>query len=239
MDKSIHTASSSLIIAFDADDTLWQNEPYYQAAAEGLTALLKGYMDPTKVAETLAETEIRNVRWYGVGIKSYTLSMIETAVAVSGGMVTGVEIGLILELGRDMLRTEMVLFDHAAETLAHLAAGHDLMLITKGDLFEQDSKVKRSGLADLFKSIEIVQDKTVETYQRILDRHGIPPGRFVMVGNSLKSDILPVVALGGRAVYIPYENTWSQEHVDPPHHDYYEIEHLGLLPELIAKIEAE
>ncbi len=238
MGQTSETDKRSLTIGFDADDTLWQNEPYYQAAADKLVDLLRTYQDPARIGQVLAETEIRNVGWYGVGIKSYTLSMIETAVAASGGKVAGAEIGVILELGREMLRTDMVLFEHAARTLAYLAAGHELMLITKGDLMEQGSKVTRSGLAHLFKTIEIVQEKTPETYQRLLDQYKIPASRFIMVGNSLKSDILPVIEIGSRAVFIPYQNTWVQEHVDPPHHDYFEIEHLGMLPELIAGIES-
>jgi len=227
-----------IMIAFDADDTLWHNETYYQQAAEKFKQLLKGYQDAGRVDEQLAETEIRNVHWYGYGIKSYTLSMIEAAIALTDGKVTGNEIGSILDIGREMLSADVPLFDHTADTLASLAEDHDLMLITKGDLLEQDNKVQRSGLARFFKYIEIVQDKTPASYQLLLDRYNILASRFVMVGNSLKSDILPVLEIGGRAVYIPYQHTWAHERVDDAHqHVYDEIEHLGQLPAFIAGLD--
>lgn len=225
-----------MMIAFDADDTLWHNETYYQRAEEKFKQLMKDYQTPARVAEQLAETEIRNVRWYGYGIKSYILSMIEAAIALSGGKVTGDEIQTVLDIGREMLSADVPLFEHTTDTLAALSRDHDLMLITKGDLLEQDNKVQRSGLARFFKYVEIVQDKTPASYQLLLNRYNILASRFVMVGNSLKSDILPVIEIGGRAVYVPYEHTWAHEKVDASQHVYDEIEHLGQLPEFIANL---
>lgn len=235
MNKS--TAEPDIMIAFDADDTLWHNETSYQQAGEKFKQLLKKYQEPAQIGETLAEIEIRNVGLYGFGIKGYTLSMIEASIAISGGKVTGGEIQAILEIGRDMLSADVLLFDHISETLTSLAETHDLMLITKGDLLEQNNKVTRSELAPLFKFIEIVHDKTAESYQFLLERYNIPANKFVMVGNSLKSDILPVVEIGARAIYVPYQHTWAHEHTDAQQQTYYELEHLGQLPEFLARME--
>jgi putative hydrolase of the HAD superfamily len=184
--------------------------------------------------------ETRNIRYYGYGIKSYILSMIEAAIELTGGQVTGSEIRKIIELGQEMLSAEVALFEHTEETLANLASHYDLMLITKGDLLEQGSKINRSGLKKYFRYVEIVQEKTAEDYQRLLDRYGVYPSRFLMVGNSLKSDILPVIEIGGRAVYIPYQHTWAHENVvegETPGHLYYEITHIGQLSDLIAELD--
>jgi len=228
---------SKIMIAFDADDTLWHNETYYQQAGEKFRRLFEGDQSAGQVGKLLSEIEIRNVSWYGYGIKSYTLSMIEAAIAITGGKVTGEGIQAILDLGREMLSADVHLFEHTSDTLTSLAKDHDLMLITKGDLLEQDNKVQRSGLARFFKYIEIVQDKTPASYKLLLARYHISAGRFVMVGNSLKSDILPVLEIGGRAVYIPYQHTWVHEQVDAPQYVYDEIEHLGQLPAFINSLD--
>ncbi|HEY5982182.1 MAG TPA: HAD family hydrolase [Anaerolineales bacterium] len=227
-----------LFIAFDADDTLWHNETHYQRAGGAFKQLLQDFAGPDAIEKALGEIEVRNIGWYGYGIKSYTLSMIEAAVAITGGKVSGAVIDSILQLGRDMLAADVMLFEHAASALTALARDHDLMLITKGDLLEQSEKLKRSGLTPLFKYVEIIQDKTAESYRSLLQRHGIPIDKFIMVGNSLKSDILPVIEIDGRAVFVPYEHTWSHEHVDAPNHGYFEIGHLGLLPELVNRLNA-
>jgi putative hydrolase of the HAD superfamily len=227
------------VIGFDADDTLWHNESRYRQAGGRFRQLVAGYQGSEQVEHKLGEIEIRNLRWYGYGIKSYTLSMIEAAIELSAGQVTGEEIQRILELGREMLSAQVLLFEHAEKTLAALASGHDLMLITKGDLLEQGNKLERSGLAGYFSQVEIVQEKTAAGYQRLLGQHGIQPDQFMMVGNSLRSDILPVLQIGGRAVYIPYELTWAYESAveyERQQPGYYELEHLGQLPGLIAEL---
>ncbi|MDX1436178.1 MAG: HAD family hydrolase [Anaerolineales bacterium] len=229
-------------IGFDADDTLWHNETNYLQATEKLQEWLAGFQSPDQVAKALEETEIRNIPRYGYGIKSFTLSMIETALALSDGKIPGSEVQKILALGKGMLRAEVHLLEHAEESLSALAGGYDLILITKGDLVEQSGKVARSGVAGYFQEIEIVSEKSASTYKRLLDRHGVPPGRFLMVGNSLKSDILPVLETGGRAVYIPYQHTWSHEQIPGhklPDRGYYELEHLGRLPALVAGLEEQ
>jgi len=199
------------VIAFDADDTLWHNEPLYRGAQRQVLDILAHYHDPDWIERRMYETEIRNLDHYGYGIKGFTLSMIETAIELTEGRISGAEIGRIIELTREMFKAPVELLDGVEETITTLAVSHDLMLITKGDLFEQQAKIARSGLADRFSRIEIVPVKIRETYQTIVARHEIDPRRFLMVGNSIRSDILPVIEMGGRAVYIPYETTWEHE----------------------------
>lgn len=224
-------------IAFDADDTLWHNESLYQQAKERFQQLLARYQEPAHAAQRLDETEIHNVSWYGYGIKSFTLSMLETAIELSAGQVTGAEIQQILEFGRHMHRAEVQLFAAVEDTLAQLARQHALMLITKGDLLEQGRKVEKSGLAGYFRYIEIVHEKTPESYRALLGRYSLDPERFLMVGNSLKSDILPVLEIGGQAVYIPYHIAWAHEHAAPGQEQrYFELERLDQLPALVASL---
>lgn len=227
------------VIAFDADDTLWHSETMYVAVQGEFKKMLSAYQPEDAIAETLYQTEIRNLKSFGYGVKAFALSMIEAAITLSGGQIPARDIQRIIDLARSMLETPLELFDHVEDTLKALAASHRLMVITKGDLLDQETKLKRSLLADYFTYVEIVSDKTPEVYRAILERHRIAPERFVMVGNSLRSDILPVLAIGGRAVYIPYHLTWSHElsvEHDPAHDGYYEIEHLGLLPALIEEM---
>jgi putative hydrolase of the HAD superfamily len=228
------------VIAFDADDTLWHNETRYIQAQNRYSQLLSRYHSPEKAAQRLDEIELQNIRSYGYGIKSFTLSMIEAAIELTDGQITGREVEEILNLGRQMLTARVELFEQTAETLTRLSGNHDLMLITKGDLFEQGRKVERSGLSQHFRYIEIVAEKTAAVYRALLERHRLRAERFLMVGNSLKSDILPVLEIGGRAVYIPYEHTWIHERVvdaEIVRDGYYELEHLGELPALVEKLQ--
>jgi putative hydrolase of the HAD superfamily len=182
---------------------------------------------------------MRNLAAYGYGLKSFGLSMIETAIRITEGRVRGDEIGQIVDLVRDMVRTPVQLLERAAEVVAALAASYPLMLITKGDLLDQERKLDQSGLGDYFDYVEIVSDKNVEVYRALLARHGIEPGRFLMVGNSLRSDVLPVVELGGRAVHIPHHITWAHEAVELPEASpagYIELAHIGLLPRTVAQL---
>lgn len=228
------------ILAFDADDTLWNNEIYYTQAKDEFANWLRIYEDDGDfVKQRLDEIEDGNVEIYGYGIKSFTLSMIEAAMEISQGMISPEHLEEIISLGRNMLRTPVEVFPHTEEVLAKLSQDWQMMLITKGDVFEQSKKIERTGLAGYFQQIEIVGEKTTPVYRALIQRHYLDPRHFLMVGNSLRSDILPVLELGGKAVYIPYTNTWAHEHkVD--HFDtqdgYYEIEHLGQLPELLDQI---
>jgi len=232
------------MIAFDADDTLWHNETLYARAQERFKQLLIASQPEAapqaaeQVGQKLYETEMRNLGRYGYGIKGFALSMIETALELTGDSITGQDIRRILDIVQDMLNADVELVEHARPTLAALSASYPLMLITKGDLFDQERKLARSGLASYFQFIEIVSGKTREAYRSILTKYRIAPPRFLMVGNSLKSDVLPVVALGGRAVYIPYHLTWAHEAVVEGSSEtgYVQLEHLGLLPALVEEI---
>ena len=225
------------VIAFDADDTLWHNETLYSATQAQFEALLATYNLTDGALDRLYETEMRNLQHYGYGIKSFTLSMIETAIEMTGGTVTGRDVQRIIDMAREMLASPVQLIDGVAEVLPALAASHTLMLITKGDLFDQETKIARSGVAPYFEYVEIVADKTPSTYRTIMDKHGIEPRQFLMVGNSLRSDVLPVTALGARAVHIPYAITWKHEAVggDGASGNYVELAHIGLLPAFVAE----
>jgi len=229
------------VIAFDADDTLWHNEPLYRAAQHQVLDVLAHYHDRDWIERQMYETEIRNLEHYGYGIKGFTLSMIETAIELTEGRISGAEIGRIIELNREMFKAPVVLLDGVEETIRSLAASHDLMLITKGDLFEQQAKIARSGLADHFSKIEIVSVKISETYQSIAVKHEINPQRFLMIGNSIRSDILPVIEMGGRAIYIPYETTWEHEIVPEEEmagREFIRLAHIRELPALLNELYA-
>ena len=229
-------------IAFDADDTLWHNEQLYIQAQARFKQLLAQYHRPEWIEERLFQTEMRNLQHFGYGIKAFALSMIETAVELTEGRIAGSDIQTIIDSIKAMLAADVELMEHAAATLARLAETYLLMVITKGDLRDQELKIARSGLARHFRHVEIVSDKSPATYEIILRRHGVAPERFLMVGNSLRSDILPVLALGGSAVYVPYQLTWAHENVAPPAAEqpgYYEIAHLGLLPDLLDRLERQ
>ena len=228
------------IIAFDADDTLWENESLYHKAKDELARLLSPYREADWVNRKLDEIEIANLQVYGYGIKSFTLSMTETAAEAVDGKIEAHSIFAILEIAKRMLSADVELLDHTEQTLGQLSSDYDLMLVTKGDLFEQQRKISRSGIDQCFKAIEIVAEKTPARYLEILKKHNIEIERFLMVGNSLRSDILPIVAIGGRAVYIPNENTWFHEvpeQEDIEGVEYDELEHLGQLPEYMAALE--
>jgi putative hydrolase of the HAD superfamily len=227
------------IIAFDADDTLWENEVNYRRTEQVFKDLLTPYHDPAWIEERLFQTEMRNMQHFGYGIKPFGLSMIETAIELAEGRVSGTEIKVIIDAIKGMLTAPIELLPHVAETVPTLAQQYPLMLITKGDLLDQESKVARSGLTQYFQHVEIVSDKTEKHYADLLEQHQIAPQRFLMVGNSLRSDVLPVLALGGTAVYIPHPLTWAHENGQAPLGNvrFYELEHVGLLPELVKKLE--
>jgi putative hydrolase of the HAD superfamily len=228
-------------IAFDADDTLWVNEPYYRRKTDQFLDLLREYGDREAMRQRLSEIEIGNVVWYGYGIKSFMFSMIEAAIELTGGKVQGGEIRELLSLGREMLVTPVECFQGVEDLLSKLSTSHRLMLITKGDLLEQQQKVDRSGLSRYFTHVEIVLEKTALSYRNLFDLHGITPKRFLMAGNSLRSDILPVIEAGGHAVYVPYENTWSHEmhNGSLPSERYYELEDILQLPDLVRRLEGK
>jgi putative hydrolase of the HAD superfamily len=228
------------VVAFDGDDTLWHNETLFSVTQERFRELLAPYTEADVVNERLLDTEMRNLRLFGYGIKGFTLSMIETAIEVSDGRVTAAEVQEIIDAGKSMLDHPVDLLEGAREAVEAVAEHHRVMLITKGDLFDQESKLARSGLGDLFWKIEIVSEKDVATYRRILAFHQIGAEEFVMVGNSLRSDIVPVVTIGGRAVHVPYHITWVHEHVDPadlPAHGFTTLGDLWSLPQALVSLD--
>jgi putative hydrolase of the HAD superfamily len=229
------------VLAFDADDTLWHTEELYAGTQARFMDLLAAYHSREWIEQKLYDTEMRNLGVFGYGIKGFTLSMIETAIELTEGRIHGSEIQALIDLAKEMVRADVRLLDHVAETIARLARRYRLMLVTKGDLFDQETKIARSGLGSHFAHVEIVSDKTAESYAALLARHHVPPARFLMVGNSLRSDVLPVVAVGARAVYIPYHVTWAHEVVTDPGiapDAYFTLEHIGLLPDLLEQLEA-
>jgi putative hydrolase of the HAD superfamily len=227
-------------IGFDADDTLWQNEQYYRLTQDHFHALLGDFAKGEQIAERLLEAEKRNLSYYGFGIKGFTLSMIETAIEVTEGAVSSRTIGEILEIGRELLRHPVETLPHVEETLQALNGAYLLVLITKGDLFDQERKLAQSGLGDYFDAVEIVSDKSATTYRRIFSRLADGPDRAMMVGNSLKSDIVPAIAAGAYGVFVPHALTWVLEHVEPPTEAprFRQIAHLGELGALLEAITA-
>lgn len=204
------------LVGFDADDTLWHSECYFQEAHQAFEAILGGYLDlsDARVHERLLETERRNIRLFGYGAKGMTLSMIETAIAQTDARISAADLHRLVELGKGILQHRVDLLPGIRTAVEAVAARYPLVLITKGDLFHQERKVAESGLADVFQRIEIVSEKDTRTYQRVLGECGVAAERFAMVGNSLKSDIAPVIALGGCGVHMPYAVTWALEHDD-------------------------
>lgn len=228
-------------VAFDGDDTLWHNETLFSVTQARFAELLAPYGDFTDLPDSLVATERRNLLVFGYGIKGFVLSMIETAIEVTGGDVQARDIQAIIDSGKAMRDHPVELLEGVREVVEALAGGPQrLMVITKGDLFDQESKLAGSGLAELFDVIEIVSEKDRATYQRILDRHHVDPGAFLMVGNSLRSDVLPVVEVGGRAVHVPYEVTWAIERVDAAdggRPGVWELDSIGALPGLLAELD--
>ncbi|MGO2235507.1 haloacid dehalogenase [Marinomonas sp. UCMA 3892] len=200
-------------IAFDADDTLWRNEDIFIHAQDEFINLLLPFHDESYIRSHLGEVQINNLEHFGYGIKGFTLSMIETAIELTEGRITGNEIHEIIQLAKCMLASPVELLPNVENVLSQLKGRFRLLVITKGDLLDQESKLARSGIADYFDAIEIVSDKTSAVYQQILQRHKLSTDHFLMVGNSLKSDILPVLDLGAQALHVPYHTTWDHEKV--------------------------
>lgn len=229
-------------IAFDADDTLWHTEYYYREAERAFLNVLAPYGVVEEVVLSIFHrTEIDNLAYFGYGIRGFLISMIETAVQATKGQVRGADIQSIVDIGRGMTSHDIRLLDGVEEALAHLA-GRRLLLITKGDVLDQESKIHRSGIGGYFPMVEIISDKTQQAYSILLEKYSIPPQRFLMVGNSLRSDIAPVLALGGYAVYVPYPIAWAHESaadLPPDRSKFFEIASLRELPALVEAIERE
>jgi putative hydrolase of the HAD superfamily len=230
------------VIAFDADDTLWHNERSYREARAQFQRLLTAagvQLTEEEVEACVSRTEVGNLEYFGYGVSSFALSLIETAIDVTGGRVQARDLGRLIDLARTMMSEEIELFPGAPEAVQQLAARYRLMLVTKGDLLHQRSKLERSGLEEHFSVVEVVSHKTPRVYSNILARHGIDPVRFLMVGNSLRSDVLPVVEVGGWAVHVPAAISWSHEHAEIPdvfRPRYFELPTLAGLAELVERL---
>jgi len=228
------------LVAFDGDDTLWHNESVFSMTQERFRELMQPYVKGVDLDDRLFATEMRNLRLFGYGVKAFTLSMIETAIELSDARVTAEEIASILHAGRSMLEHPVELLDGVVDAIERVSAQHPVMLITKGDLFDQESKLARSGLGDRFESVENVSEKDERAYERILERRGVDPGQFVMIGNSARSDVVPTLALGAWAVHVPYPLTWAHETIDESalatHERYRRITSLSDLPSVLASI---
>jgi putative hydrolase of the HAD superfamily len=222
-------------IGFDADDTLWQNEAFFRLTQERFAALLADHAAPGDLEARLLEAERRNIGAYGYGVKGFTLSMIETAIEVTEGRVPASVISEILGAGRAMLDHPIDLIEGAAQTVAALSGEFRLVLITKGDLLHQERKLAQSGLGDAFDAVEIVSEKTPEVYSRIFARHGTGADQALMVGNSMRSDVIPPIRAGAFGVFVPHGLSWALEEADEPHEAprYRRIATLAELPDLV------
>ncbi|MCU0976023.1 MAG: HAD family hydrolase [Steroidobacteraceae bacterium] len=228
------------VVGFDADDTLWHSEIYYQSAQSQLEEIVGRYVDvqDARVRERLLDTERVNVRLFGYGAKGMTLSMIESAIAMTDARITSADIHRIVEIGKAVLQHPVELLPGVREAVEAVTARHRVVLITKGDLFHQERKVAQSGLADLFQRIEIVSEKDERSYARLLEEFGVPAQSFAMVGNSVKSDILPVLALGGYGVHVPYHVIWGLEVVEyeSTHPRMAAVEKACQIPEALERL---
>jgi putative hydrolase of the HAD superfamily len=230
------------VVAFDGDDTLWHSESHFVDAHARFVALVSPYFDgdPGVIDERVVATERANLTIYGYGAKAFTLSLIESAIELTGGRVTSGEISAILDVGKRLLDHPVELLDGVNEVVARLADDeYRLIVVTKGDLFHQEAKVAGSGLADMFSRVEIVSEKDVSTYRRVMDEAGVAPENFLMIGNSVRSDILPVIELGGHAAHLPYAYTWELEHVadsDAERMGFHELTSIRQVPELLERL---
>ena len=230
--------TSVTTIGFDADDTLWHNETVFRLTQDRFADLLRDHAEPGHLAERLLAAERRNIRHYGFGVKGFVLSMIETALEVTENRVPGEIVATLMEAGREMLSHPVELLDGAEETVRALAASHALVLITKGDLLDQERKLAESGLGELFDGVEIVSDKTPGTYRRAFARHADGADRALMVGNSMRSDVLPALEAGAWGVFCPSEIEWALEAAEPPAEAprYRRIDRLDALPDLVRDL---
>lgn len=229
-------SASLQLIGFDGDDTLWRSEDYYRDAQTVFERIVGGYVDLADVHDRLYAIEKRNLALFGYGVKGMTLSMIEAAVAITDARISAQDLHRIVELGKSLLQHPVELLPGIREAVTEIARERPVVLITKGDLFHQEAKVRDSGLADLFRRIEIVSEKDSATYTRLLTEFGLAPAQFAMIGNSLRSDIVPVLALGGYGVHMPYRVTWTHETETAPPSALERLRTVGAPVELPAAV---
>lgn len=214
------------VIAFDADDTLWHNEAFFREAEEKFCALLENYLPRHTVARELLQTEIENIELYGYGIKAFMLSMVETAIRITDKRISNEAHEKIIGYGRELLNKPVELIDDVEEVLQSLKGKYRLVLATKGDLLDQERKLKKSGLEKYFHHIEIMSEKKEPDFQKLINHLDVTPDQFAMIGNSLKSDVMPVLNLGGHAFHVPYHVTWAHEHMENNlnHKNFYQLQ---------------
>ncbi len=231
-------AQNLTVVGFDADDTLWHNERFFQLTQDRFATLLADHAEPDHLAERLLAAERRNIGHYGFGIKGFVLSMIETALEVTDKRVPGEVIAELIAAGQEMLAHPIELLPHARDVVTRVADSHRVVLITQGALLDQERKLAQSGLGDLFHGVEIVSDKTPATYARIFADHGDGAGRGMMVGNSMKSDVVPMIEAGGWGVYVPTDLIWALERAEAPedHPKYHQINDLSGLPAILDRL---
>jgi len=225
-------------LGLDADDTLWHSENHFAVTEQRFGDLVRPWMDGEEAARRLLERERANLRLFGYGVKGFTLSMIETAIEASGGAIPNDAVQQIIEWGKEMMNHPVELLPGVEETFDALEGEYRLLLITKGDLFHQETKIAESGLAERFERIEILSEKSPDQYRRVLNRCETAPSEFVMVGNSLRSDVLPAVDIGAHGVHIPYGILWGHEKVEDEldHSTYHRLESFAQLPQLLTRL---
>jgi putative hydrolase of the HAD superfamily len=225
-------------LGLDADDTLWHSESHFAVTEQRFGELVSPWIDGEAAATRLLDTERANLEVFGYGVKGFTLSMVETAIEASGGQIPSSALQQIIGWGKEMLSHPVELLPGVEETIDRLGRDYRLVLITKGDLFHQESKIAESGLAERFEHIEILSEKSPAQYRTVLDRHGVTPPEFVMVGNSLRSDVLPVIEIGGEGVHIPYGITWGHEQVDRStvEASWHHLDDITELPDLLGTL---
>lgn len=221
------------VIGFDADDTLWVNETYFRDAEEQFGILLSKYETPNKIDQELFKMEMKNLPVYGYGVKGFVLSMVEMALELSNNSVSNKVINQILEIGKEMINKPVELLDGVEEALQTLSKKYKLILATKGDLLDQERKLEKSGLLDYFHHIEVLSDKKEENYSKLLNHLEIKPSEFLMIGNSLKSDILPLINIKAKAIHVPFHTTWAHEKVDVNENETKEYETFSSLIEVL------
>ncbi len=231
------------LIAFDGDDTLWHEAPLFQSSIMSFKEILAGYHNSDRIEGIISDKAVSNLKHFGYGVKGFTLSLIETALDITDDQIPATQIRGILELGKEMMKAPISLLDGAKETIDLLSRAYKMILLTKGDLFHQEAKLARSGLGSYFHQLEIVSQKDDYIYERILKKYGVAAERFLMVGNSVPSDILPAIKIGAYAVHIPYDLEWDHEkaHDDKSlklleHQRYFLLENLRSLPEVLKQI---
>jgi putative hydrolase of the HAD superfamily len=230
------------LVALDADDTLWHNEPLYRTTRDQFREVIERYGPCVDLDARLDATEARNLGHFGYGVKGFVLSMIETGLDLTCDRLEGPDVRRMLGWAREMLESPVELLPGVQQAIEELARDVRLILLTKGDLFHQESKLARSGLADAFSGVEIVSEKNAAVYRAVMARYGVEPEQFLMVGNSLRSDVLPVIDAGADAVYIAYPITWSHEHVPPDAMGdarFHELASITELPALVRALRSE